>query len=264
MKKSHKIVIFSITATLLMGVSIIFGNSIVKNNKENNENNKIEDIIIDNSAEEYNLSDYITEDIRQKAQQSIHSLCLAEEFTPQKMYELATDVAIVKVVSKDYMDPHASSLGMTFGKILINNVISGNLEVGQVVTYEKPGGYVDMESWEESQPAAATEKRRYLREQAGITIDLSEEYINILADEDIEIEVGKTYLAYLTYNTTYNAYEIIGLGNGLREVNIPQETKSVATSNLNINELKIKNNTTGEWESLNTYVQQNIESLEQE
>lgn len=252
-----KIAIFSMAVVVVMGISIF----ITKNATiENNDKNNIKNSTIESSTQKYNLSDYITEDMYQNSQQSIYSLCLEYEYTPSKMYELATDIAIVKVISKDYMDPSASSLGMTFGKILINDRISGNLENGKVVTYEKPGGYVDMETWEKSQPAAATEKRRFLREQAGIFKDLSKEYINIRADQDIEIEVGKTYLAYLTYNKISDAYEIIGLGNGLREVNLPQENEAVAMSELNKNELKIKNNTTGEWELLNKYVKDNIEN----
>lgn len=177
------------------------------------------------------------------------------------MYELATDIAIVKVISKDYMDPDASMLGMTFGKMLVNTVVSGNLNVEQVVTYEKPGGYVDLETWEKAQPNASTEKRRYLREKAGLSMDLSNEYINILIDSDVEIETGKTYLVYLTYDQSCNAYEIIGLGNGLREVDIPQENRSVSVTNVSVNERKIKNNTTGEWENLNSYVENNIQNI---
>lgn len=258
MKKSKKIFIFSTIATLVMGGSVVLGNAIIKNSNSN----EMENVIVANSYTKYNLYDYVTEGIKKNAQQSTHSLCLEYEYTPSKMYELSTDIAIAKVVSKDYMDPSASSLGMTFGKILVNNVISGNLQAGEVVTFEKPGGYIDMETWEKSQPTAATEKRRYLREKAGITKKLSEEYINILADEDIEIEVGKTYLVYLTYNKSYDAYEIIGLGNGLREINVPQATKEVTMSNLNSGELKVKNNHTGEWELLNNYIEKNIKTLD--
>lgn len=250
MKKIYKVglllfgSIFSITMITAMCFAL--------NNKNDNDNEK-----------QYILSSYIDNDVKEEATVNIASLCLAYEYTPQKMYDLSTDIAIIKIISEDYMDPNASILGMTFGKMLINNTISGNLKEGRVVTYEKPGGYVDMATYDASRPKASSEKRRYLREKAGINTDMNNEYINILADSDIELEVGKTYFAYLTYNSENNAYEIIGLGNGLREVNIPQESKSVMKTNLNYNELKIKNNITGEWESLDTYVKQSIKSLEE-
>ena len=214
-----------------------------------------------NIKKEYELFSYVTEDIKSNSIQSICSLSMVYEYTPDKMYELSSDIAIVKIISKDYMDPNASMLGMTFGKLLVNNIIKGNLEEGEVVEYQKPGGYIDLKTYDESRPEASREKRRFLREQAGITNDMSNEYINILADSAIEIEVGKTYLVYLTYNTYTNAYEIIGLGNGLREVNIPQENKKVKMSEENIENLKIKNNQTGEWEDLYEYIEENIKKI---
>lgn len=255
MKKINKVTFLLIAAVIFIGASAFFGKNII-----NSYTNKVN--VVASSNNEYNLSDYITDEVKNNSQTSTHFLCLTEEFTPQKMYELATDIAIVKVISKDYMDPEASMLGMTFGKMLVNTVISGNLNVGQVVTYEKPGGYVDLETWEKAQPNASTEKRRYLREKAGLSTDLSNEYINILIDSDVEIETGKTYLAYLTYDQSCNAYEIIGLENGLRELNIEQAEKSVSITNINANELKLKNNTTGEWEILNSYIKENIKRLQ--
>lgn len=56
-------------------------------------------------------------------------------------------------------------------------------------------------------------------------------------------------------------YEIIGLGNGLREIDIPQEAKSVSVTSMSINERKVKNNTTGEWENLNSYIEKNIQDV---
>ena len=70
--------------------------------------------------------------------------------------------------------------------------------------------------------------------------------------------VGKTYLAYLTYNEFFNAYEIIGLGNGLREINVEKQKDFVKLEQYNIDDLKIKNNNTQEWEELNMYISKNI------
>ena len=212
----------------------------------------------DTNQIQYELSSYVTDEMRMTAKNNTAVLCLREAFTPEVLARDSDAIAVVKIISEDYMDPKASFLGMTFGKLLVNNVISGNLKSGDVITYLKPGGYIDMATWEESQPEAATEKRRYLREKAGINTDLSKEYINVIAESDIEMEVGKTYLTYLYYDEKKSAYEIIGFGNGLREINVPQATRCVYTTNLKFNELKLKNNTTGEWEELDIYIKQNI------
>lgn len=207
--------------------------------------------------EVYTTYSYVDEKYKKDALKSTQFLCLKYEFTPEFMKSVATDIAIVKIISEDYMVPNESMIGMTYGKLLVNNVISGKVKAGEVLTYKKPGGYIDMATYNESRPKASMNKRIYLREQSGLENDMSNEYINILADSDIELETGRTYLAYLTLNVQDGAYEIIGFGNGLREVNIEKES-NVSISNINIKESMIKNNNTNEWESLEKYVEENI------
>lgn len=252
MRKVYKFgILFVLVISILVLTVVIEKNVSVPENTSNiNEASSQEEL-----NPQYNVSTYVTEEIKNKAEISSAILCLAYEYTPEKMYELATDIAIVKVISLDYMNPSQG----TFGKILINNSLSGNLKDGEIVTYLEPGGYVNMEEWDKIQPEASREKRRYLREQAGLSTNYSQEWIYVTADIDIEIEAGKTYIAYLTYNDKLECYEIIGLENGLREVNIPQETESVSVTELNFNELKIKNNVTEEYENLNEYIVNNIE-----
>ncbi len=247
--------------SLIIGVVVLtLSVYILKNNMVTDEklpcHNEIENGCIQKN--EYEITSYVTSEIKKNAKKNICSLGMIYEYTPEKMYELCTDIAIIKVISKDYMDPTASMLGMTYGKLLVNNTIFGNLSQGQIVKYEKPGGYIDLETYNKSRPIASQEKRKYLRREAGLPEDMSNEYINILAETDIELEEGKTYLAYLTYNEYDKAYEIIGLGNGLREVDIPQESTNVKSTEVNTNLVKIKNNETGKWENLNIYVKENI------
>ena len=136
---------------------------------------------------------------------------------------------------------------------MINNVLKGELENGQVINYTKPGGIMKMSDWEETQPEAANMKRKYLREKSGLDNDTENMYINLLISGDIEIEAGKSYLAYLKKNQN-SQYEIIGLGNGLRELNVNQVSTVTANQLNNTSDLKIKNNETGEYESLQTYI----------
>ena len=114
-------------------------------------------------------------------------------------------------------------------------------------------GIISVKDYNENDNKEAVEKRDYLNEKAGIVIDKENTYFNIKLEDDIEIEEGKTYLAYLHYIEKYDKYEIIGLGNGLREVNIEKQER-IKEQEININELKIKNNRTQEWESLKDYI----------
>ena len=253
MKKIFKFGISFILVIIILVLTVVIEKNV---NVQESQGNMTETTSQEELNLQYNVSTYVTKEIKDKAEISSAILCLAYEYTPEKMYELSTDIAIVKVISLDYMDPSQG----TFGKILINNSLSGNLKEGEVVTYIEPGGYVNMEEWDKVQPEASREKRRYLREQAGLSTDYSNEWMYITADIDVEIEAGKTYLAYLAYNEQLECYEIIGLENGLREINIPQETESVSVTELNFEELKIKNNATEEYENLKEYIENNIEN----
>lgn len=206
----------------------------------------------------YEIKSYITEQMKAEAYVSTAELCLLEEFTPQKIGNDADNIVLATVLTLDNADPDGSMVGMTNGTMLINQVLSGNLSQGQVINYSKPGGMMKMSEWEESQPDAATQKRQYLREQSNADINLDETYINVKVSGDIEIEAGKSYLVYLKNNNS--SFEIIGLGNGLRELDVNQQTSRATVQNFNMSSLKIKNNETGEFESLEHYVNTYISS----
>ena len=220
-----------------------------------------DNITSENTTQMYEVSSYITEQMKAEAGVCTAELCLLEEFTPQKIGNDADAIALATVLTLDNADPDASMVGMTNGTMLINNVLSGNLSQGQVINYSKPGGMMKMSEWEESQPEAATQKRQYLREQNNVEIDLNNTYINLMISGDVEIEAGKSYLVYLKNNN--GRYEIIGLGNGLRELDVAQQTSRAAVQNFNLSSLKIKNNETGEFETLENYINTYI-SNEQE
>lgn len=202
--------------------------------------------------QEYDIKSYITEEMKAEAYVSNAELCLLEEFTPEKIGNDADSIVLATVLTLDDADPDASMVGMTNGTMLINQVLTGNLSRGQVINYSKPGGVMKMSEWEECQPEAATQKRQYLREQNNVEMNLDETYINLKVSGDIEIEAGKSYLVYLKSNKS--SYEIIGLGNGLRELDVTQQTSRTTVQDLNTSSLKIKNNQTGEFESLENYI----------
>ena len=157
------------------------------------------------------------------------------------------------------MNPDEGLFGTTNGKILIQQNLKGNLQEGQVVQYLKNGGVMKMEDWEKNQPQASIDKRNYLRQQSNAKE--SDGYINICLSDDIEIHEGYTYLINL--KKLDDRYEIVGLGQGLREVNI-NYTSRVSCNVLDTNTLKIKNNKTNEFESLQLYINTYINNNEKE
>lgn len=110
-----------------------------------------------------------------------------------------------------------------------------------------------------NQPQASIDKRNYLRQQSNAKE--SDGYINICLSDDIEIHEGYTYLINL--KKLDDRYEIVGLGQGLREVNI-NYTSRVSCNVLDTNTLKIKNNKTNEFESLQLYINTYINNNEKE
>jgi hypothetical protein len=225
------------------------------------ENSDIDEKNINEEENSYKTYSYITDEMKLNAQDSKPVALFRHEYTPEYMLELSDTVALVTIVTIDGASTEYNNMfGMTYGSLLVENRIAGDNIEKDIIEYIKPGGILTMANWEQTQPQAANEKREYLQQQSGIEIDKDNTYINIMLGNDIELETGKTYLAYLNYNETFGKYEIVGLGNGLREVNVERQINMVKKRNIenNINDLKIKNNTTGEWESLDSYIKNNI------
>ena len=260
MKKKYILISFILALVLVSTILIVKFNVKLENNTNTILEQSISDIdeIILEETPKYKISTYVTDDIKKIATAPASVVCFREQFTPENLKELCTDIAIIRVISLDYMNMDVSMFGMTFGKALINNSIYGTLKEGDVITYMKPGGYVDMETYNNAQPEAARENRLMVRKMNGITTPLSEEYMNMRVNKDIDIEEGKTYLAYLTYNEKNKAYEIIGLEIGLREVQIPQEDEYVSVTNLDFEKTNILNNETQKYENLKEYIDNNI------
>lgn len=199
----------------------------------------------------YQTKTYITEEMKAKVQKCNMTLCLAEEYTPQKLLKDADEIVIASVISIDSATVGEGLFGMTRGKIVINNSLKGNYKTGDIIEYAKNGGIFTMAEWESTQPEAANAKRAYLRQKEGLDLDLNNTYIEIIPEFDCEIEEGKTYLMYL--KKYEQSYEIIGLDVGLREVNMPK-VDSVTPNSLDVEKLQIKNNKTGEFEPLEDYI----------
>ena len=212
------------------------------------------------TTKEYEVTSYITQDVIDNMQDCSVDLCLEEGYTPENLKEQADDIVIGSVISLDEGDPEVGLFGVTTGKLLINETLRGDLQKGQVIEYMKNGGVMNMAEWEDTQPVNANLKRAYLRNQAGVDIDLENTYINILISDDIEIEEGYTYLIYLKENN--GKYEIIGLDIGLRKINVNYASK-LRAQNYDMSTLQVMNNETGEFESLQEYINTYINNSEE-
>ncbi len=209
----------------------------------------------------YGVSSYITDEMLANTSSCNVDLCLKEEYNPENIGKEADNIVIASVISLDGATPEKGLFGITTGKILINQTLRGDLKPGQVVEYMKNGGVMKMSDWEETQPESANEKRRYLREQAGKNIDLDNTYIDITISDDIKIEEGYTYLIYLKEND--DKYEIIGLDVGLRKVDVNYSSR-ISAQSLQVDTLKVMNNKTGEFESLQNYINTYINNSQKE
>ena len=254
MKKIYLFI--TVLLIIIIGLSIFFVKANVKKPDVVAEDTKTNSIEVDDS---YDISTYVTDKIKSKAEGITSMAELSVAYTPAYLNKTADNIAVVRIISLEGATTEYNSMvGMTYGKLLINNSFAGSLKEGSVVDYIKPGGIVTVADYDAHEPKEAVEKRDYLRAQAGITIDKENEYYELKMEGDIDIEAGKTYLAYLKYCDDIGKYEIIGLENGLREVNIAKEDKSISKITLDLSKLQIKNNDTQQFESLNDYITKNI------
>ncbi len=197
-------------------------------------------------------STYVTDSMKKNAIQS-NLVASGVEYTPKILNDNATDIALVTIKSIDKADmDFFEFVPGTYGKLVVVDNIAGNIKKDQEYQFVKPGGYVTEEEFEKNDDSEAILKRKKLRENNKEKSKV-EQYYNIQLEGDIEIESGKTYLAYFTYNKNKDVYEIIGLGNGLREV---KENSSPRKQN--IDTIEVKNNSTGSYESLKEYIEKSI------
>ena len=231
------ILVFSVGA-ILTSINISQNNKVVKDDVSQLANGK-------------QIYTYVTDEMKKDSKyidENKATAQISKVYTPKDLLELCDCIALITVESIEGASREYSSSTMTYGKVIVNNVILGDIKLGDEIEYLKPGGYITVAEYDKYEDGA-----EITEEQTGEET----QYYNALLNGDIEREVGKTYLAYLRYDNNEDKYEIIGLGNGLREINIPKENV-VTSKEYDLDELKILNNTTNEWESLKEYIENNI------
>ena len=154
--------------------------------------------------------------------------------------ENSSDIIIGKVKSIDGTTNYNEKNKLytfvsTYGTIQVEGIIKSNskFSLNDTVLFARMGGEITVAEYEKS-----LEPRQIVRQKID---QLTEEekknlYVRMYIENDIEIEAGKTYLMYLSYDESTEKYVIIGFENGLREYNKNNNT--------------VKNNSTGEFESL--------------
>ena len=174
---------------------------------------------------------------------------------PEVMAPRATDIALVYINSIDGCDNQDETTGeyvypYTYGKLTVLQVFKGPLTDGSQISFSRMGGTVTVDAY--AAGMYENEREKFL---AHINPDL--EYITQRFEDDIDIEVGKTYLAYM-FNPEEgnvpreNEYALFGWQGGIREAaDSPSVLSEESTS-----EIRVLNNYTGEWETLSNILPQ--------
>ena len=202
----------------------------------------------------YKVSTYITSKMKEEAKLCVPIICWAYGFDPEYLFSECDNIAIIRIMCIDKMTMKPKSYGSTYGKALINNTIRGNLKEGDIITFSKNGGIIDLESLENET------NQKYEIPTGKENIPKNEVYFNVILEDDYNIEEGKTYLAYLKYDQTTHSYMIIGQGYGLRELEIKKEDY-ISKIDIDFNNTKlIKNENVHEYSNIEfTYLQEYID-----
>lgn len=166
------------------------------------------------------------------------------------VYDLSSDVALITIISidggnnygeqtKEYCYPY------TYGKFAVEKVYKGDLNVDEEYNYIRAGGIIDFESYYNSLSDSEKAKHDQLSNEENPA------YIEMKFSGDIDVEVGKTYLAYMNNPKSgegvyakENAYVINSFQGGLREVD------TTLVTNNDFSNIKVLNNFNNTWENL--------------
>lgn len=171
------------------------------------------------------------------------------------MYNAHEYIAIVHIdelypatTYRKYTDEYI--LPYTPGKATVIKALKGNFESNEI-SFLRLGGTVSFSDYVNSLPAEGREKFINLFD----TPDKNNILVYDKTKGDIDIEDNKTYLVFMNRQDDFhenNEYTIEAFEYGLREVNM-NNTQSISSN------ITIKNNKTGEYESLTKAVSKEIQ-----
>lgn len=185
---------------------------------------------------------------------------LAVDITNKKVrWDNAGEIMIVKInklkPSTNY-NPVTKKYTRTFtnGEMEIIKVFKGNAKTGEKVDFSRLGGKIPLKEYVKSLSEDQVKKMFAENTKAEKEKRLAEEIFEDTNLNDIEVEEGKTYLAYCAYVKEQNKYEISFFEEGLRELK-PIHKAKVEKYELDKkveanNDIYVKNNKTGKYESI--------------
>ena len=151
------------------------------------------------------------------------------------------------------------TIPQTIGTLTVNKVIKGKLNENKL-SFIRRGGVVSVEEYEKSLFDSEKTKMTWLNNISAK--DKKTKYVSEDFEDDIKLEKNKEYLMYLQYAPDYDRYVILFFQYGLREIkndaSLKQNYASENNTYENIENIKVKNNVTGEWEDLNSVIQPNV------
>lgn len=154
------------------------------------------------------------------------------------------DIALVEITDIGGTSNYNNKLQLyvdiyTYGKAVVKAVYKGNLKIDDKIAFTRLGGKLDYNEW----------KKGLLQKQIDVLEDA--EYTSVVSEyeHDIPVEKNKTYLVFLDHTSSQkeNEYAITGFAYGMREVENPDHLT-------NRNDIRVKNNVSGEYESLQKVV----------
>lgn len=196
------------------------------------------------SITEYPTSTFISDEIRKNSELNELMRCTLSR-DEKDLKKAATDIAIIKVISIDYSDMNFfDAAPTTYGKFLVDKTVHGTIKENNIYTYAKEGGFIPINEYEQIRNPEfynkTTQEYRKKRENR---------YYNATFEPTMEIEAGKCYLALMKHYKDKNLYAFLNMGDGLREIDLPAQNK-VKHKSYDLNKLNVRNNVTGEMESL--------------
>lgn len=208
------------------------------------------------NIEGYEVKTYVTDEMRNQTKDQGYIMADFHEDYHNYDYlnKNLSKIVIGTVVSVDeIIYEEGMFIPYTKGTILIQNTLYGDNVDNEIISFIRGGGYMSMAQYNAASPKEDREKRERLCKENGGNCDFENQYVKFQFENDIEIEAGKTYLMYLGESKLENVYSLFALEAGLKEINI-KPVNRVAKQTLSIEELLVKDNSTGKFEPLQEYL----------
>ena len=198
---------------------------------------------------EYPTSTFISDEIRKNSELNELMRCTLSR-DEKDLKKAATDIAIIKVISIDYSDMNFfDAAPTTYGKFLVDKTVHGTIKENNIYTYAKEGGFIPINEYEQIRnPEFYNETTQEYRKKR------ENRYYNATFEPTMEIEAGKCYLALMKHYKDKNLYAFLDMEDGLREIDLPAQNK-VKHEAYDLNKLNVRNNVTGEMESLKSVIE---------